>query len=104
MREYYTATGIIIGRDWGFGITGYTAKPQRFTDLDKWIKEMESRKDFDNLDGGMGYESTYGVKYEVTHHKELEDGFHATKYLGKFIFTTIECPKQARDFLKDTDR
>lgn len=57
----YKATGIVLGNNWGGGISGYPANKINANSLRELREEIEERLENGSLDSGMGYQSLIGA-------------------------------------------
>lgn len=79
----YSAYGIVIGRDWGFGITMYPSiRYDNFKSLEDLEQAISQGIKDKSIDSGMGYESVFGCMMQISVNTNL--------LINDKIFTNVE--------------
>ncbi len=84
----YKATGIVLGNNWGGGVSGYAATEIGANSLREIREEIEKQLDSGSLDSGMGYESLIGavMVIDTIDKREIDDKtFIAHDYENEFF-------------------
>ncbi|KKN53865.1 hypothetical protein LCGC14_0598240 [marine sediment metagenome] len=70
----YKATGIVLGNNWGGGISGYPANEINANSLRELREEIEEQLESGSLDSGMGYQSLIGaiMTIDTTDSREID--------------------------------
>ena len=66
MSKEYESKGIVIGNNWGGGVSGYAANQYFSNNKSKILKTLRENFKSGALDGGMGFESLIGAIVTVT--------------------------------------